>query len=122
MDFDWSNWIAGLGAFGTFLKIIGINIVLSGDNAVVIALACRGLPGNQRRLGMILGAGVAVILRILFTFIVVWLMGLPFLRIIGALLLFWIAVKLLVEDEEDAEGKIASSDRLWHAVRTIAIA
>ncbi len=104
------------------LQIIWINIILSGDNAVVIALACRGLPANRQRMGMILGAGVAVLLRIIFTVGVVYLLATPFLKIAGSLLLFWIAVKLLVEDEEEQEGKIAETDRLWHAVRTIAIA
>jgi YjbE family integral membrane protein len=104
------------------LQIIWINIILSGDNAVVIALACRGLPANRQRMGMVLGAGVAVALRIVFTVAIVYLLATPFLKIAGSLLLFWIAVKLLVEDEADAEGKIAETDRLWHAVRTIAIA
>src|ERR671932_799100 len=71
---------------------------------------------------MVLGAGVAVGLRIVFTVGVVYLLATPFLKIAGSLLLFWIAVKLLVEDEEDQEGKIAETDRLWHAIRTIAIA
>src|SRR5215211_1476939 len=104
------------------LQIIWINIILSGDNAVVIALACRGLPKNRQRMGMVLGAGVAVVLRIIFTVGVVYLLATPFLKIAGGLLLFWIAVKLVVEDEEEQEGKIAETDRLWHAVRTIAIA
>src|SRR3954464_1516446 len=104
------------------LQIIWINVILSGDNAVVIALACRGLPGRRRRMGMVLGAGVAVVLRIIFTLPVAALLSTPFLKIAGGLLLFWIAVKLLVEDEDDQEGKIGETDRLWHAVRTIAIA
>src|SRR3954447_20968588 len=104
------------------LQIIWINIVLSGDNAVVIALACRGLPGRRRAMGMVLGAGVAVVLRIIFTVLVAALLSTPFLKIAGSLLLFWIAVKLLVEDQDDQEGKIGETDRLWHAVRTIAIA
>jgi YjbE family integral membrane protein len=104
------------------LQIIWINIILSGDNAVVIALACRGLPPERQRVGMIAGAGVAVGLRIVFTLLVASLLSTPFLKIAGSLLLFWIAVKLLVENEEDAEGKIQASDRLWHAIRTIAIA
>src|SRR3712207_9211923 len=99
------------------LQIIWINIILSGDNAVVIALACRGLPDNRKRIGMIAGAGVAVGLRIIFTVIVATLLATPFLKIVGSLLLFWIAVKLLTENEEDAEGKIAETDRLWHADR-----
>jgi YjbE family integral membrane protein len=104
------------------LQIIWINIILSGDNAVVIALACRGLPPERQRVGMIAGAGVAVGLRIVFTLLVASLLSTPFLKIAGSLLLFWIAVKLLVENEDEAEGKIAASERLWHAIRTIAIA
>jgi YjbE family integral membrane protein len=103
-------------------QIIWINIILSGDNAVVIALACRGLPPHRRRVGMVAGAGVAVGLRIVFTLLVASLLSTPFLKILGSALLVWIAVKLLVEDEEEAEGKIKASDRLWHAIRTIAIA
>ncbi len=102
------------------LQIIWINILLSGDNAVVIALACRGLPPNLRKWGVILGAGVAVAMRIFFTIIVATLMGLPYLKIIGGLLLFWIAIQLLVENAEDK--KIAEAQTIWHAVRTIAIA
>src|SRR6266576_5355897 len=78
------------------LQIMWINILLSGDNAVVIAMACRGLPHRQRVWGMILGAGVAVGLRIVFTGVVASLMTLPYLKIIGGLALFYIAAKLLV--------------------------
>ncbi|MBZ6077554.1 TerC family protein [Microvirga puerhi] len=102
------------------LGIIWINIILSGDNAVVIAMACRGLPPNRRRTGMILGAGVAVGLRILFTVLVIALLATPFLKVIGGVLLLWIAVKLLVG--EDEEGSVKQTDRLWHAVWTIAVA
>ena len=77
------------------LRIIGINIVLSGDNAVVIALACRTLPRRQRLIGIILGAGAAVVLRIIFTLVVQQLFDLPWLKLVGGLILFWIAVKLL---------------------------
>jgi YjbE family integral membrane protein len=102
------------------LQIIWIDLVLSGDNAVVIALACRDLPPKQKRMGMVLGAGVAIGLRVLFALIVTQLMALPFLKIVGALLLFWIASKMLVEDE--SEKDIPASDKLWQAVKTIAIA
>lgn len=109
---------------GTFmvqlLKIMWINILLSGDNAVVIALACRGLPENQRKWGIILGAGVAIVMRIAFTGIVATLMGLPWLKLIGALLLFWIAVQLLVENDEEKDIKESTS--VWGAVRVIAVA
>jgi YjbE family integral membrane protein len=102
------------------LEIIWVNVVLSGDNAVVIALACRGLPQAQRRTGMVLGAGVAVLLRILFTIAVASLLSTPFLKIVGSLLLLWVAVKLV--NGEDEGDEIAASERLWHAVRTVAIA
>lgn len=113
--FTWQNTFA-------VLEVIWVNIVLSGDNAVVIALACRGLPAHQRRMGMALGAGVAIVLRLVFTLLVVQLLATPFLKIVGGLLLLWIAIKLLTEDEEGGEDKIKASDRLWHAVRTVAIA
>src|SRR5215212_2265582 len=102
------------------LEIIWVNIILSGDNAVVIAMACRSLPPAQRRTGMVLGAGVAVVLRIIFTVLVATLLSTPFLKIIGSLLLFWVAVKLITGEDEGNE--IAASERLMHAVRTIAIA
>src|SRR6266511_5066333 len=83
------------------LKIMWINILLSGDNAVVIAMACIGLPPRQRLWGMILGAGVAVVLRIIFTVVIAQLMLLPYLKIVGGLALFYIAAKLLVPEDDD---------------------
>jgi YjbE family integral membrane protein len=103
------------------LKIIWINILLSGDNAVVIAMACRGLPPRQRTWGMVLGAGVAVGLRIVFTGIVASLMLLPYLKIVGGIALFYIAAKLLVPDEPGRDGAEAV-EHLWRAVRIVAIA
>ena len=102
-------------------KIMWINILLSGDNAVVIAMACRGLPVQQRLWGMILGAGVAVVLRIIFTVVIAWLMLLPYLKLIGGLALFYISVKLLVPEDEDQEG-IEAVAHLWRAVRIVAVA
>ncbi|MGZ9104597.1 MAG: TerC family protein [Rhodoplanes sp.] len=102
-------------------KIIWINILLSGDNAVVIAMACRGLPPRQRMWGMILGAGVAVVLRIIFTVVIATLMLMPYLKLVGGLALFYIATKLLVPDDE-GEGGIEAVDHLWRAVRIVAIA
>src|SRR4051794_38362617 len=102
-------------------KIMWINILLSGDNALVIAMACRGLPPRQRLWGMILGAGVAVILRIIFTGIVVTLMELPYLKLVGGLALLVIAAKLLVPEPEDEEG-VESASHLWAAVQIVAIA
>jgi YjbE family integral membrane protein len=103
-------------------QIIGINIILSGDNAVVIALACRMLPPRQRFWGMILGAGVAVLLRVLFTMVVAEAMGYPYLKLVGGLLLLWVAIKLVVPEEEHGEGKIEAAENLWRAVRIVAIA
>jgi len=102
-------------------KIIWINVLLSGDNALVIALACRGLQPKQRVWGMVLGAGVAVVLRIIFTFIVVTLMTIPFLKLIGGLALLVIAAKLLVPEKEDEDG-VQAAAHLWAAVRIVAIA
>ena len=102
-------------------KIMWINILLSGDNALVIAMACRGLPPRQRFWGMVLGAGVAVLLRIIFTGIVVTLMGLPYLKLVGGLALLVIAAKLLVPEQEDEEGVDAAA-HLWAAVQIVAIA
>jgi YjbE family integral membrane protein len=103
------------------LKIMWINILLSGDNAVVIAMACRGLPPRQRLWGMILGAGVAVILRVVFTAFVAALMLLPWLKIVGGLALFYIAAKLLVPEEPDKD-EAEATEHLWRAVRIVAIA
>jgi YjbE family integral membrane protein len=103
-------------------QIIGINIILSGDNAVVIALACRLLSPKQRVWGMILGAGVAVLLRVLFTLVVAQAMEYPFLKLVGGILLLWVAVKLVVPEEDGGEGKVAAADNLWRAVRIVAIA
>jgi YjbE family integral membrane protein len=102
------------------LQIIWIDILLSGDNAVVIALACRSLPKRQRRWGIVLGAGGAVLLRILFAFFIVELMELPYVKIGGGLLLLWIAVKLVEDEETAAEVKPAKS--LFSAVRIIILA
>ena len=102
-------------------KIIWINVLLSGDNALVIALACRGLQPKQRVWGMVLGAGVAVLLRIIFTGIVASLMALPYLKLVGGLALLFIAAKLLVPEKEDEDG-VQAAAHLWAAVRIVAIA
>jgi YjbE family integral membrane protein len=101
-------------------KIMWINVLLSGDNALVIALACRGLEPRQRLWGMILGAGVAVVLRIIFTGIVATLMELPYLKLVGGLALIVIAAKLLVPEEEGEDVKSAS--HLWAAVQIVVVA
>jgi YjbE family integral membrane protein len=101
-------------------KIIWINVLLSGDNALVIAMACRGLHGRHRFWGMVIGAGVAVILLIAFTGIVATLMSLPYLKLVGGIALLVIAAKLLVPEDENDE--IAAGTTLWHAVRIVVIA
>jgi YjbE family integral membrane protein len=101
-------------------KIIWINVLLSGDNALVIAMACRGLHGAHRMWGMIIGAGIAVVLLIAFTGIVATLMALPYLKLAGGIALIVIAAKLLVPEDEDDE--IAAGTTLWHAIRIVVIA
>ncbi|MBV8924169.1 MAG: TerC family protein [Bradyrhizobium sp.] len=101
-------------------KIIWINVLLSGDNALVIAMACRGLHGRHRLWGMIIGAGIAVVLLIAFTGIVATLMSLPYLKLVGGLALIVIAARLLVPEDENDE--IAAGTTLWHAVRIVVIA
>src|SRR5687767_13747139 len=103
------------------LKIIGVNLILSGDNAVVIALAARSLPARQQKQAVIWGAGAAVVMRIALTVIAVEMLKWPWLKLIGAVLLLWIAVKLLMP-EEGGEGDVNSSENLWAAIKTILIA
>lgn len=97
-------------------QIIWINILLSGDNAVVIALACRSLPPRQRFWGILLGAGAAVLLRVFFTIVIAQIMAAPHLKLVGGLLLLWIAVKLIMPGEEYSEGSVKSGDTLLRAV------
>ncbi len=103
------------------LAIIWVNIILSGDNAVVIALAARSLPPRQQTQAVIWGAGAAVVLRIILTIVAVELLKLPWLKLIGGALLLWIAVRLLVP-EDGGEGDVESTDNLWAAIKTILIA
>lgn len=103
-------------------QIIMIDILLGGDNAVVIALACRKLPDAQRRMGIIYGTAGAIGLRVILIFFALTLLAIPFLKIVGALLLVWIGVKLLAPDDEGEHGNIEGSDRLWAAVKTVIVA
>ncbi len=134
------NWLlqvvdpANIGAFFTQIqvdmqtpvfwlavgKIIWINVLLSGDNALVIAMACRGLAPRDRVWGMVIGAGIAVLLLIAFTGVVAKLMVLPYLKLVGGLALLGIAAKLLVPEEEGDDVTAATS--LWHAIRIVVIA
>ena len=121
MDFFWQDmthapfWIA-------VVQIIGVNVILSGDNAVVIAMACMTLPPRQRMWGMILGAGVAVLLRVVFTLVVAQAMTYPYLKFVGGALLFWVAVKLVTEDADGDDEGVEAAENLWRAVRIVAIA
>src|SRR6266581_3973505 len=102
------------------VEIIWINVLLSGDNAIVIALACRSLPAKQRLRGMVIGTAVALVMRLGFASIVSSLMLLPYIKIVGGAALLWIAVKLLAPDSQN--GHTAAADDLWRAVKIIALA
>lgn len=104
------------------LQIMGINILLSGDNAVVIALAVRALPPKERFWGMVLGAGAAAVLLIAFTGIVATLMKLPYLKVAGGLALFWVAIKLVSPQAHDSENTPEAVEDLWRAVRVVVVA
>jgi len=104
-------------------QIILIDILLGGDNAVVIALACRGLPQKQRKLGIIYGTAGAIVLRVILIAFALALLAIPYLKLVGGLLLVWIGVKLLMpQDDHDDHSSIASSDKLWGAVKTVIVA
>jgi YjbE family integral membrane protein len=104
------------------LQIIWVDILLAGDNAVVIAMACRALPDRTRKWGIILGALVAVLLRVIFAGIITTLLGIWGLKVAGGLALIYIAVELLLPQKHDGESAIEASETLFRAVRTIAIA
>lgn len=118
---------AGIDQFGqaafwvAVLQIIFINILLSGDNAVVIAMACRGLPQRQRFWGIVIGVGVGVILRIIFTGVVAQLMLFPYLKLVGGLALVFIAAKLLVPEDADRDD-VEAVGHLWRAVWIVVVA
>jgi len=101
-------------------QIILIDILLGGDNAIVIALACRNLPENLRLRGILWGTLGAILIRVLLIAFAVTLLALPFIKLVGGVLLFWIALKLLTE--QDDHGEISGSDKLWAAVKTIIVA
>ena len=104
-------------------QIVAIDIILGGDNAIVIALACRNLPKHQQRAGILWGTAGAIILRVILVFFATSLMEIPGLRLIGGILLIWIGIKLLTEVKtNDLDGKISQSSNLLTAIRTIIIA
>jgi len=107
--------------WGAVGQIILIDILLGGDNAVVIAMACRNLAPGQRRKGIFYGTAGAIALRVVLITCAVLLLDLPFLKVVGGALLVWIGVKLLLPEDE-AEHKVAASTKLWEAVKTIVVA
>ncbi len=124
----WRDWLhAGIDQIGyaafwvAVLQIVFINILLSGDNALVIAMACRGLPQPQRRWGMVIGAAVAVLLRIIFTGVIAQLMLLSYLKLIGGIALFYIAAKLMVPEDAD-KNEVEAGAHLWRAIGIVVVA
>jgi YjbE family integral membrane protein len=116
------EWLMHL-EWNAIVQIIIIDILLGGDNAVIIALACRNLPPKHRRQGIFWGAAGAIILRVILITVAVALLNIPFLKLIGGLLLFWIGIKLIAPPEEDgAHGKVQASDKLLAAIKTIIVA
>jgi len=109
------------GFWAALGSIVLIDLVLAGDNAVVIAMAVRNLPSAQRRKGILLGAGAAVLLRVTLTFFVAQLLSLPFVKLGGGLLIVWVALKLFAQDEEDEEGERKATS-IWEAVKLIVVA
>jgi len=103
-----------------FFTIIGIDVILSGDNAVVIALAARTLPPHQQKRAVFWGAGAAVGLRVMLAAVAVQLLRFPYLKLAGGAMLLWIAVKLLLPESEEAD--VAPADHLWAAIKTIVVA
>lgn len=103
-------------------QIIMIDILLGGDNAVVIALACRHLPAHQRTKGILWGTAGAIVLRVVLIVFALALLQVPFLKLVGGALLVWIGVKLLAPGDENAHDNIESSDKLWSAVKTVIVA
>jgi YjbE family integral membrane protein len=117
----WGTTHLDLAFFSGLFSIVLIDLLLAGDNAVVIAMAVRGLPKSQRRKGIIYGSAVAVLLRVILTFFVAQILSLSFVKLAGGVIILWIAVKLFVEDEEAVEAH-REAGTLWHAVRLIVIA
>lgn len=104
------------------LAIIWVNILLSGDNAVVIALAARALPPKQQKQAIVWGSVAAIIMRVILTIVAVEMLKLPYLKIVGALLLLWIAIQLLVPEDDGGEGQAKTYGSMFAAIRTIMIA
>jgi len=108
--------------WGAVLQIIAIDILLGGDNAVVIALACRNLPPHQRTKGIVWGTAGAIVLRVILIAFAVALLGVPFLKLVGGALLIWIGVKLLIPPEDDGHGNLEGASTLAGAIKTVIVA
>ena len=104
------------------VKVLTVNLILSGDNAVVIAMAARSLEGRQRRQAILWGAAGAVALRLVFAAVISYLLEIPFLQVVGGLLLLWIAWKLVHDETEEGEEKIEAGQSAWQAIRIIIVA
>jgi YjbE family integral membrane protein len=133
MELDFSTWIDSFrnlpndintpGFWASIAQIVWADLLLAGDNALVIAMACRKLPGRLRAWGIVLGGGLAVLLRIVFALTALKLSTVPYLQLAGGLALIWIAVKLLVHDDDSSEhANIHATSKLWKAVWIIALA
>jgi YjbE family integral membrane protein len=116
MEFMTGEW------FGRLIEVLVVNLILSGDNAVVIAMAARTLEGANRRKAIVLGAAGAVVLRLIFAGIITLLLEVPLLQVAGGLLLVWIAWGLINDDGGDEEDKVKAGSSMWHAVRIIIVA
>jgi YjbE family integral membrane protein len=114
-------WLVNL-EWDAIVQIIIIDILLGGDNAVVIALACRNLSDNARKKGIFWGAAGAIILRVILITMAVALLNIPFLKLVGGLLLLWIGVKLIAPPDEEGHADIQASDKLMAAIKTIIVA
>jgi YjbE family integral membrane protein len=109
--------------WGRLLLVLWVNLILSGDNAVVIAMAARSLEGRQRRMAIIWGAAGAVVLRLIFAAVISFLLEIPFLQVVGGLLLLWIAWKLVADEHgEEEDDKVRAGTSAWEAIRIIILA
>jgi YjbE family integral membrane protein len=123
-ELTWLDFVESEEFWIGLLQIIWIDIILSGDNALVIALAVRSLPMHQRRLGIVLGVGVAIVLRIMFAGAIVYILEVPYLKLVGSALLMWIAIKLILPDSGGhAEASVQNPRaNLWSVIQTVVIA
>jgi YjbE family integral membrane protein len=124
-ELTWLDFVESEEFWIGLLQIIWIDIILSGDNALVIALAVRSLPMHQRRLGIVLGVGVAIVLRIMFAGAIVYILEVPYLKLVGSALLMWIAIKLILPDSgghAEASGVQNPRANLWSVIQTVVIA